>query len=350
MTGITDAWHTAMQVPSSGESLRETRVETFSPGAREVRIAVRASGVCGADLDLVQTGAPAAGFPITPGHEIAGRIAELGSGVTGLTVGDRVAVGWFGGSCGHCRACRSADPVHCKLRRIPGLSYAGGWAESVTVPADAVAAIPNGLTMIEAAAFGCAGVTAFNAVRGGPAQPGDRVAIFGIGGVGHLALQFAAKLGYETVAISRGKDKQADARELGARHYIDSAEHPPGEALQALGGAALIVDTAASTAALPELMKGLAPHGRLTIVGLGGEMNVPLRIDRLVMHAQSIGGHLTGSPTDTEQAMRFAVTTGVRARIHTAPLAAASDAVQALKDGLVRYRTVLTTEPAPEGA
>jgi alcohol dehydrogenase len=300
--------------------------------------------VCGADIGLVAARSSAYGFPVTPGHEIAGIIAELGDGVEGHAVGDRVAVGWFGGSCGHCTACRTGDPVHCPERRTPGVSYPGGWAGSITVPASALAAIPDGLTMAEAAPFGCAGVTAFNAVRTGHPQPGDLVAVLGIGGVGHMALQFAARMGYETVAIARGDDKEADARALGAHHYIDSAREQPGQALRALGGAALAISTAASTGPIPELVDGLATRGHLTVVGLGGDMSVALRVDRLVMGARTVGGQLTGSTADTEQAMKFAVDTGIRPRIETVPLTSALEALRALGEGRPRYRTVLTPD------
>ncbi|MGW3268257.1 alcohol dehydrogenase catalytic domain-containing protein [Streptomyces sp. NPDC001056] len=191
-----------------------------SPPARWVRVSVAASGVCHADIGTAAATGKGIAFPVTPGHEVAGVIAETGDEVVGWAVGDRVAVGWFGGSCGHCAYCRVGDVVHCPERRIPGLSYPGGWAQSITVPADALARVPDGLDLFDAAPFGCAGVTTFNAVRKAGIRAGGRVAVFGIGGLGHLAVQFATKLGYETVAIARGADREPLALDLGARHYM----------------------------------------------------------------------------------------------------------------------------------
>lgn len=334
--------HRAMQVTGAGEKLTLNRVKTPSLAADQVRVAVHACGVCNADAGTVTADRPEAGFPLTPGHEVAGVIEELGEHVTGRQRGDRVAVGWFGGSCGHCTACRRGDVVHCPERQIPGLSYPGGWAESLTVPASALARIPDGLSMAEAAPFGCAGVATFNAVRNGGARPGGRVAVLGIGGLGHLAVQFAARMGYDTVAIGRGPEKEDLARSLGARHYIDSTGRQPGAALRAMGGADLIVSTAAATAPLAEAIDGLAPHGHLAVVGLDGEP-LPVRLDKLILHARTIGGHLTGSPADTEQAMRFALTNGIRPRIETLPLDRANEALDAVLAGQARFRMVLTT-------
>ncbi|MET9116677.1 alcohol dehydrogenase catalytic domain-containing protein [Streptomyces longwoodensis] len=281
-------------------------------------------------------------FPVTPGHEVAGVIAEMGDQVEGWTVGDRVAVGWFGGSCGHCAYCRTGDVVHCPKRKIPGLSYPGGWAQSITVPADALARIPNGLDLADAAPFGCAGVTAFNAIRTAGIRAGGRVAVFGIGGLGHLAVQFAAQLGYETVAIARGKDREHLARELGAHHYVDSDTQRPGAALNQLGGADLIVCTASSTAPVEELLTGLGVYGQLTLVGVdAGSVTVPAA--RLVMSGHTLTGHLTGSPRETEEVMAFAVTTGVRPLIERMPLEKADEAITRLRTGVPRFRIVLDT-------
>ena len=277
---------------------------------RWVRVSVVASGVCGADL-----GTTAA----TPGHEVAGVLAELGAHVEGWSVGDRVGVGWFGGSCGHCGFCRSGDVVHCPDRTVPGVSYPGGWAPSIAVPADALLRIPDELDLFDAAPFGCAGVTSFNAVRKAGVRAGGRVAVFGIGGLGHLAVQFAAKLGYETIAINRGSDREELVRRLGAHHYIDSTAQSPGAALKSVGGADLIVYTASSTVPVDELLRGLKVHGQLTLVGIdAGSVTVP--VARLVMNAQTLTGHLTGSPRETEEAMRFAVLSGVCPLIERLPL------------------------------
>ncbi|GGN00694.1 alcohol dehydrogenase catalytic domain-containing protein [Streptomyces fuscichromogenes] len=332
--------HRAAQVAESGASVRVVPVAARPPSVGEVRIDVEATGICGADIGTVRNPAPAAGFPVTPGHEAAGVIAELGPGVRGWDVGERVAVGWFGGSCGHCSACRTGDVVHCPERKIPGMSYPGGWSSTLTVPAAALARIPEGLSAAEAAPFGCAGVTTFNALRHSGAGPGDLVAVLGIGGLGHLAVQFAAAMGFETVAIGRGEQKRKLAEELGARHYLDTERQEPAAALRQLGGARLILSTAASSKPLAELVDGLAPHGRLTVVGFDGTpLQLPLA--KLVMDARSVTGHLTGSPADTEQAMRFAIATGVRPRVQTVPLEEAQQALDTQQEGKARFRMVL---------
>ncbi|GHG87208.1 alcohol dehydrogenase catalytic domain-containing protein [Streptomyces lanatus] len=334
--------HRAAQVTEPGAPVRVVPVTARTPGIGEVRIDVAATGICGADIGTVRNPAPATGFPVTPGHEVAGVIAELGPQVEGWAVGERVAVGWFGGSCGHCSACRTGDVVHCPERKVPGLSYPGGWASTLTVPATTLARIPEGLSSAEAAPFGCAAVTTFNALRHSGAGPGDLVAVLGVGGLGHLAVQFAAAMGFETVAIARGEEKRKLAEELGARHYIDAERQEPGAALGKLGGARLILSTASSTKPLAELVDGLAPHGRLTVVGFdGAPLQLPLA--KLVMAARSVSGHLTGSPADTEQAMRFAVATGVRPQVRTVPLEEAQRALDTQQEGRARFRMVLTT-------
>ncbi|KAF2775956.1 alcohol dehydrogenase catalytic domain-containing protein [Streptomyces sp. OM5714] len=322
--------------------LHPEAAETVPPPAGWVRVSVVASGVCNADIGTAAATGEDTAFPVTPGHEVAGVIAETGDTVEGWAAGDRVAIGWFGGSCGHCAYCRTGDVVHCAERRIPGLSYPGGWAQSITVPADALARIPDGLDLFDAAPFGCAGVTNFNAIRKAGIRAGGRVAVFGIGGLGHLAVQFAAKLGYETVAVARGGDREHLVRELGAHHYVDSDARAPGAALKELGGADLIVCTASSTAPVDELLTGLRTHGQLTLVGVdAGSVTVPAA--RLVMNGHTLTGHLTGSPRETEEAMVFAVITGVRPMIERMPLEKADDAVTRLRSGAPRFRIVLDT-------
>src|SRR5699024_10263603 len=282
-----------------------------------VRVAVAAAGICGADLGTVSAGADSSS-PVTPGHEVAGTIAELGPGVAGWRVGDRVAVGWFGGSCGHCDSCRHGDPVHCPERRVPGLSYPGGWSESITVPADALARVPDELDLVDAAPMGCAGVTTFNGVRRGRVRPGGRVAVVGLGGLGHLAVQFAAAMGYHVTAIARGRDRAELARGLGADRYLDGRDSP-GSVLHDLGGVDAIVHTVPASEPLPDLVRGLRPRGHLVLVGIGpGEVSLPM--GRLVSDALTVTGHLTGSPADTEEAMRFAVLNGIRPLIEHVPL------------------------------
>lgn len=330
----------SMQVAAASAELAPVEVEPGPLGEAEVRLRVEACGVCRADLGLVTSADPAAGFPVVPGHEIAGTVAAVGRGVTWLEAGEPVAVGWFGGSCGHCRFCRAGDVVHCPQRATPGVSYPGGWAQYVTVPADAIALIPEGLAFGAAAPFGCAGVTTFNAVRHAGVPAGGRVAVFGLGGLGHLAVQFAAAMGYETIALARGPARDAAAGELGADRYVDTNDDPPAAVLAGLGGADLVVYTASDTAAAAQLLGGLAVHGRLVLVGVdAGRLEVP--VADVVMHAHLVTRQLTGSPRDTEDAMRFAVRNGVRPVIEQLPLRDAATALDRLRHGVVRFRTVL---------
>lgn len=328
----------AVRVRHEDGPLATERVPVTSPAARHVRVSVAASGVCHADIATSR--ARGATAPVTPGHEVAGVVAEVGERVQRWRVGDRVAVGWFGGSCGMCDACRRGDVVHCPERQVPGQSYPGGWAESITVPDAALASIPDGMGFAAAAPMGCAGVTTFNALRLARARAGGRVAVVGVGGLGHLAVQFAAAMGYEVVAVARGPERESLARDLGAHRYLDSSAERPGAALARLGGADLILSTVPSTGAVEELLDGLAVGGRLTLIGVdGGSIRVPAA--RLVMSAQTLTGHLTGSPVDTEEAMRFAVTNGVRPHVEMLPLERAGEAVERLAAGRARFRIVL---------
>lgn len=332
-----------MRVTTPATPLAPMQVEDAAPAPGWMRIDVVACGVCFADLKTARADGDAS-LPVTPGHEIAGTVAELGDGVPGWQVGDRVAVGWFGGSCGHCDFCRRGDVVHCPERKTTGVSYPGGWAESLLAPADAVARIPDGLDFHEAAPMGCAGVTTFNAIRHAHVPAGGRVAVFGLGGLGHLAVQFAAKMGYDVVVIARGSERASLARELGARDYIDSDAVAPGEALRESGGADLMLSTASSTAPLTELSTGLRPHGRLTLIGVdAGSVDLPAV--QLVTQGHTVTGHLTGGAQDTEEAMRFAVLHGVRPIIERRPLEEANEALTRLEAGEVRFRIVLDTSP-----
>ena len=238
------ATHRAVHVESAGAALELVDVETKPPGRDEARLAVSACGICGTDAHFVSGGFPGMSWPLTPGHEIAGKIAELGPGVEEFAVGDRVAVGWFGGCCYHCNQCRKGQFIHCENGKVPSWQYPGGYAESATVPVSALARIPAELSDAEAAPMGCAGVTTYNALRHTKALPGDRVAILGVGGLGHLGVQFARAMGFETIAIASGTAKAEDAKKLGAHHYIDSTGGDVSEALRALGGAAVVLATA----------------------------------------------------------------------------------------------------------
>ncbi|WP_222871891.1 alcohol dehydrogenase catalytic domain-containing protein [Nonomuraea sp. PA05] len=329
-----------MAVTEPGGPLRPVEVAMTDPEPGWARVRVAASGVCGADLGTVSASNPAGGFPITPGHEIAGVIEATGAAEAGWEPGDRVAVGWSGGSCGHCQACRTGDQVHCRQRRIPGLAYPGGWAETVTVPVDALARIPDGLNAADAAPMGCAGVTTFTALREACLPPGSRVAVYGLGGLGHLAVQFAARMGHQVVAIARGTGREHDAHQLGARHYIDATTHDAGPTLAQLGGADLILCTAPASEPISALLSGLRPRGRLTLIGVDGGA-VQVSVAHLVMNAQSITGHLTGTPADIEDTMRFAAANAVRPRLEHLPLEQADLAVRRLREGRARYRFVL---------
>jgi len=326
---------------SANQPLTLVDVETSPPGPGHVRIAVAACGVCGTDQGFASGGFPGMTWPLTLGHEIAGTIAEMGDGVEHFAVGDRVAVGWFGGNCKGCTPCRKGQFMQCEYLEVPSWHYPGGYAESVTSPASALARIPDGLSFAEAAPLGCAGVTTYNALRQSRAVTGDRVAVLGIGGLGHLGVQWARAMGFETIAIARGADKEADARELGAHHYIDSTAGDVAAALQKLGGAQVVLATAANSAAMAATVGGLAAQGELVTVGVTTEP-LPISPADLITPNLSVVGHPSGTSRDVEETMHFAVLSGVRARIEERPLAEAAEAFAAMQEGRARYRMVLT--------
>ncbi len=332
----------AVQVAQAGESLTLTDVETAPPPRDHVRIAVAACGVCGTDHAFVNGAFPGLTWPLTPGHEIAGTVAEVGDGVEGFAIGDRVEVGWFGGNCTRCVPCRKGYFMQCEQLQIPGWHYPGGYAESVTVPATALARIPDGLSFVEAAPLGCAGVTTFNALRGTRAVAGDLVAVLGIGGLGHLGVQFARAMGFETVAIARGAGKASDATELGAHHYIDSNSSDVAAALRTLGGAAVVLATAANSEAMGATVGGLGPRGELVIVGVTPDP-LPVSPLDLINAGLSVTGHPSGTARDVEETMAFALQTGVRAVVEERPLVRAAEAYEAMDTGKARYRMVLVT-------
>ncbi|MGF7120271.1 alcohol dehydrogenase catalytic domain-containing protein [Rhodococcus sp. AG1013] len=333
--------HRAVHVQSAGEPLTLVDVETKSPERDHVRIAVAACGICGTDHGFVEGGFPGMSWPLTPGHEIAGTIAELGAGVDNYSVGDRVAVGWFGGCCNRCVPCRQGHLVYCENLQVPSWQYPGGYAESVTAPANALARIPDELSFAEAAPMSCAGVTTYDALRKSKAMPGDRVAVLGVGGLGHLGVQFARAMGFETIAIARGAGKGDDARALGAHHYVDSTAGDVSEALRALGGMTVVLATAANSQAMADTVGGLRPQGELVVIGVPSEP-LPISPVQLVLPGISVNGHASGTARDVEETMRFAVLSGVRARIEERPLADAADAYSATVAGRARYRMVLT--------
>ncbi|GAA2500940.1 alcohol dehydrogenase [Winogradskya humida] len=329
------------QVTEPGGPFRIVEQELPGPGHGQVRVAVEACGVCRSDAAFIGAAFPNVPFPLVTGHEIAGRIDAVGDGVDHWSPGQRVAVGWFGGNCGVCPACREGDFIHCASVQVPGWAYPGGYAEAVVVPATALARIPDALTAVEAAPMGCAGVATFNALRRSPAGPGDLVAVLGLGGLGHLGVQFAAKLGFETVAIARGDEKAATALELGAHHYIDSTAGDVAKRLQDLGGAKVVLATAGSSEAMSATIDGLRHNGQLVVVGADP---APIQVSpfQLISTSRSVHGHPSGTARDVEETLNFAALTGVRAITETRPLAEVAAAYDRMLSGEARYRMVLT--------
>ncbi|MEU5299988.1 alcohol dehydrogenase catalytic domain-containing protein [Streptomyces noursei] len=313
------------------------------PGPRHVRIAVDACGVCHSDAMFVDGVLPGVHFPVVPGHEIAGRIEEVGEGTNnGWKVGDRVTVGWFGGSCHHCTPCRQGDFIVCEQLKVPGWAYDGGFGEQVIAPADALARIPDGLAAADAGPMACAGVTTYNGLRRSSARPGDLVAVLGLGGLGHLGVRFAVAMGFETVAIARGADKADFAKQLGAHHYVDStAGTAVADALQSLGGAQVVLATAANSAAITATVDGLAHRGELVVIGADTE---PLRLTptQLLMRARVVRGHPSGTAQDVQDTLEFCVLQGIRPMIETMPLDNVNEAYGRMLSGTARFRMVLT--------
>ncbi len=330
------------QVDEAGGRFRIVQSEPRDPGPGQVRVTVQAAGICHTDAEFVQAHMPGVTFPLVTGHEIAGRIDALGADVPDWQVGDRVGVGWFGGHCGHCAWCRRGDLINCAELQVPGWAYPGGYADSVIVPMSALARIPEGMEPAQAAPLGCAGVTTFTPLRDCAARPGDLVAIVGIGGLGHLGVQFAAALGFETVAVARGEDKRDSARDLGAAHYIDSTSQDVAQELQRLGGAQAILATAASAEAITPVIDGLAPRGELIVVGVSPDA-VQVSPMQLIMGSKVVRGHASGTSADVEETMAFAHAHGVRVQTQEAPLEDVNEAFATMLEGRARYRMVLTT-------
>jgi D-arabinose 1-dehydrogenase-like Zn-dependent alcohol dehydrogenase len=329
----------AMVVKEQGASFELETREVPSPGFQEVLVRVHACGVCHSDVFAREGGYPVP-WPIVPGHEIAGEIAELGEHVEGWRVGQRVGVGWFGGNCGWCEPCRRGQLIDCENMSIPGVTMDGGYAEYLVVRATALAALPDDLTPEDAGPLLCAGITTFNALRTSGARPGDRVAVLGVGGLGHLALQFASRFGYETIAIARGTDKRELAVKLGASTYIDSTAGDPAEALQALGGVDLILSTITSAEAMAAVFGGLRPQGTLLIVGASMDP-LPVPAAMLIGGDKVIEGHASGTSIDSEDTLRFSARSGVRPMIEVMPLEQAEEAYQKMMSGAARFRMVL---------
>ncbi len=329
------------QVPSPGADFQIVEREIPEPGAGQVRIKVQACGVCHSDV-LTKEGAwPGIEYPRVPGHEVAGIIDEVGAGVSAWKKGQRVGVGWHGGHDNTCLSCRRGDFRNCQNLQIPGISYDGGYQQYMVAPVEALAPIPESLSDVDAAPLLCAGITTYNALRHSGAMPGDLVAVQGIGGLGHLGIQFASKFGYNVAAIGRGSENAALAKKLGANVYIDSKAANAAEELQKLGGAQVILATAPNSKAMSELIDGLGPNGKLMVIGATFE---PIEVTplQLINGSKTIQGWAAGTAADSEDTLRFAELSGVRPMIETYPLEKAAEAYARMMSGKAEFRVVLT--------
>ena len=331
----------AAQISKAGGDFEIVEREIPKPGAGQVLIKVLACGVCHSDVLTKEGLWPGIQFPRVPGHEVAGVIEELGEGVSGWTKGQRAGVGWHGGHDGTCLQCRRGDFRNCQNMKIAGISYDGGYQQYMVAPVEALTAIPESLSDIDAAPLLCAGITTYNALRHSGAMPGDLVAVQGIGGLGHLGVQFASKFGYKVAAIGRGPENETLAKKLGANVYIDSKATNAAEALLKLGGAQVILATAPSSKAMSELFNGLGPNGKLMVIGAAFE---PIEVApvQLINGSRAIQGWASGTPADAEDTLRFAELSGVRPMIETYPLDKAAEAYARMMSGNAQFRVVLT--------
>lgn len=331
----------AVQVAKPNAALEVVERDVPDPKGREVRIKVQACGVCHSDMFTVAGAFPGIQYPRVPGHEVVGIIDAVGAEVPDWKNGMRVGVGWHGGHCGHCTSCRRGDFITCKVGQIPGISYDGGYAEYMIAPFEALAAIPDELKSEDAAPLLCAGITTFNALRHSGAHSGDVVAILGVGGLGHLAVQFAAKMGFKTVAIARGPDKGPLAKKLGAHLYIDSTSRNAAEELTKLGGARVIIATVTDASSMSSVIAGLGIDGKLVVLGASPE---PIEVSPLLLIGarRSISGWPSGTSADSEDTMKFSVHAHVQPMIEIFPLARAAEAYQYMMSGKARFRVVIT--------
>jgi D-arabinose 1-dehydrogenase-like Zn-dependent alcohol dehydrogenase len=331
----------AVQIPAAGADFEMVERDIPVPGVGEVRIKVQACGVCHSDSFTKEGQWPGIEYPRIPGHEVVGRIDEVGPDTSGWRTGQRVGVGWHGGHDNTCLECRRGDFRNCQNAKVPGISYDGGYQEYMLAPAEALVAMTDMLSDAEAAPLLCAGITTFNALRHGGALPGDLVAVQGIGGLGHLGIQFASKLGYRVAGIGRGPEASTLAEKLGAAAYIDSESVNVAETLQAMGGAKVILATAPSSKAMSQLIDGLGTNGKLMVVGVD---SLPIEVTpiQLIIKTRSIEGWVAGTPPDCEDALRCAELTGVRPMIETYPLERAGEAYARMISGRAEFRVVLT--------
>lgn len=330
----------AVQVSKANGPLELVERDIPDPGPGTVRIKVKACGVCHSDCYAKEGTFPGIQYPRIPGHEVAGVIDALGTDVKGWKIGQAVGVGWNGGYCGYCDSCRRGDFNTCSHLQITGITYDGGYAEYMIAPTQALALIPPELSATEAGPLMCAGITTFNALRNSGARPGDTVAILGVGGLGHLALQFASKMGFYTIAIARGKDKEELAKQLGAKHYIDSEAGDPATALSKLGGAKVILSTITNSKAMGAVLGGLAINGKMILVGASMEP-LPIVPSMLIRKRLSISGWPSGTSSDSQDAMLFCARNQVKSMNETFPLEQAAEAYEVMMKGTPRFRAVL---------
>jgi D-arabinose 1-dehydrogenase-like Zn-dependent alcohol dehydrogenase len=340
-TTVAAATMKVAQITKPGAGFQIVEREIPEPQAGQVRIKVQACGVCHSDVFTVEGSWPGIQYPRVPGHEVVGIIDEVGDGVSEWKKGQRVGVGWHGGQDNTCLECRRGDFRNCRNLKVTGISYDGGYQEYMLAPVEALAAVPESLSDAEAAPLLCAGIATFNALRHSGALPGDLVAVLGIGGLGHLGIQFANKFGYKAAAIGRGPENATLAKKLGASVYIDSRSTNAAEAVQKLGGAQVILGTAPSSKAMSELIDGLGPNGKLMVMGLSFD---PIEVTpaQLISGNRTIQGWAAGTPTDSEDTLRFAELTGVRPMIETYPLENAGEAYARMMSGKAQFRVVLT--------
>jgi len=333
----------AVQVSRPNGPFELVEREIPEPGAGAVRIKVQACGVCHSDSVTKDGSIPGIQYPRVPGHEVIGVIDALGPSVAGWKVGQRVGVGWNGGYCGYCDPCRRGQFFGCQIAgQTTGVTYDGGYADYMVAPASALAVVPDGLSAEEAGPLMCAGLTTFNALRNSGARPGDLVAVLGLGGLGHLGVQFAAKMGFKTVAIARGSDKGTQAKELGAQYYIDSQAQDPAAELIKLGGAKIILATVTNGAAMSATIGGLGNEGKLMVLGAAQSLEVPPLF--LIFGSRSVAGWYSGTSIDSQDTLSFSVISGVRSMNEVFPLEQAPEAYERMMSGRARFRVVLTTD------
>lgn len=317
--------------------------EIPEPAAGQVRIKVEACGICHSDSLTKEGTFPGIQYPRVPGHEVAGLIDAVGEGVVGWTEGQRVGVGWHGGYCGHCEPCRRGDFFACNWGQVTGITYDGGYADYMLAHSSALALLPQELSAVEAGPLVCAGVTTFNSLRNSGARPNDVVAVLGLGGLGHLGVQFAAKMSFHTIAIARGSDKEPLAKQLGAHHYIDSRAQDVAAELGKMGGARVILATVTNAQAMNAAMGGLGINGKLIVLGAPHE---PLAVSAglLIVGRRSVAGWYSGTSIDSQETLSFSTLSGVRAMTEVYPLERAAEAYDRMMSGKARFRVVLTSE------